>query len=384
MIKLIEEEKTVTELKSASPVIIYGAGWHGRIVADYFSLIGIDIYCFAVSDERYLKECSIEGFSIKTINDCYRSKPEAIIVVGTTEKDHEEMIKNAQDAGYKKLFPISNEFYRFIQGQIREDRLNPRDTLNFEVHLCDHCDLKCKGCYHFSPLSKETFLDIREYENDIRRLDELWQGKITKVSLLGGEPFLHPDLNEFILLSRKVFPAAVIDILTNGLILSGKDDSFWRLCADNNICIACTKYPVNIDYTYISNKAEEYGIHFEFHNDTVAGEKKLIKYPFDITGSQNIEDNYRKCHRSNTCITLKHGRLYTCPIAAHAHIAKEFFELDIELDEKDYIDIYKANSSDEIARFLSQPIPFCRYCDLSVAPRQFVWEPSKKEYDEWF
>lgn len=71
-------------------------------------------------------------------------------------------------------------------------------------------------------------------------------------------------------------------------------------------------------------------------------------------------------------------------MAAHAHLAKDFFGLDMELSDKDSINIYKVWNFEEIARFLITPIPFCRYCNLKVKPEQQEWSVSKKRMDEWF
>lgn len=28
-----------------------------------------------------------------------------------------------------------------------------KDSIDFEVHLCDHCNLNCRGCDNFSPVA---------------------------------------------------------------------------------------------------------------------------------------------------------------------------------------------------------------------------------------
>ena len=45
------------------------------------------------------------------------------------------------------------------------------------------------------------------------------------------------------------------------------------------------------------------------------------------------------------------------------------------------IDIYKAESIDEILKFIVNPIPFCKYCNLDSTPIE--WGLSKKEISEW-
>ena len=43
---------------------------------------------------------------------------------------------------------------------------------------------------------------------------------IKTLMLLGGEPFLHPQLIELCKIAREIFPDILLNILTNGIILS--------------------------------------------------------------------------------------------------------------------------------------------------------------------
>ena len=36
-----------------------------------------------------------------------------------------------------------------------------------EVHLADHCNLNCRSCDHYSPLSKECFPNFEKVEKDL-------------------------------------------------------------------------------------------------------------------------------------------------------------------------------------------------------------------------
>jgi ABC-2 type transport system ATP-binding protein len=78
------------------------------------------------------------------------------------------------------------------------------DTFQCEVHLVEHCNLNCKGCYHFSPLAKEEFLFLTEWEKDCKQLSTLFKDRIGHISLMGGEPLLHPDICEFMRITREI------------------------------------------------------------------------------------------------------------------------------------------------------------------------------------
>jgi molybdenum cofactor biosynthesis enzyme MoaA len=145
-------------------------------------------------------------------------------------------------------------------------RLKQRSSLRFDVHLVDHCNLHCKGCEHFSPLATKKFLDIETYKRDCSRLSELAVNcnennrGVTDISLLGGEPLLNPQTNDFIVITRKYFPIAEIRIVTNGILLPKQTELFWKCCYENNIEICISVYPIMIEYSAINILAKKYKV----------------------------------------------------------------------------------------------------------------------------
>lgn len=255
-----------------------------------------------------------------------------------------------------------------------------RKKLRFEVHIVEHCNLNCKYCFHFSPLAQEEYLMLDE--NDIKRLSELYGGVMHKITLLGGEPLLHPKISEFIEITRKYFSIGEINILTNGILLPSIDDKFWMNCHKYDVKVLYTKYPIKLDVAKIEEQAQRFNVKmqvFNMEDDT----KQLVHEPIDVEGNQPAAKNFYDCYRSNLCITLKHGKMYTCLKAAHMHLFKDYFQDDIKIDEANGIDIYKANSGQDILEYLTKPIPMCAYCDRANIKTGFEWGISKKEKDEW-
>ena len=257
-----------------------------------------------------------------------------------------------------------------------------RKKLKFEIHITEHCNLNCKYCNHFSPLAKNTFLDVEEYERDVKRLSELFGGEMQQIKLLGGEPLLHPRINEFIYLTRKYFPIGTIKILTNGTLLPRMKDEFWKACQDTNTIVYYTKYPIALDVEKINEQAKKYQVPLEVFNmeDNI---KTLIHEPIDLRGRQNAKKNFYDCYRPNYCITLKHGVIYTCHRAAHIHLLNEYFGENIPLSAKNGINIYEAKSGQEILEYLIKPIPMCAYCDREHITTDHEWEISKRERSEF-
>ena len=270
-----------------------------------------------------------------------------------------------------------------LQTANRMNKIIPRPSLQFEVHLVEHCNLNCKGCDNFSPLAQKEFLDSDEYKKDIRRLSELCDGECGRIYLLGGEPLLHPQLDDFLRYTRKAFPYSKIYIFTNGLLIPRLTDATWKVMRVNDIAFMITPYPVGFDYEKCRKLAQAKGISFQYCMDPKKN-KKLFHFTLDLSGSQDAVKSFMKCDRSNNCITLKHGRLYTCSLLPNiVHFNRKFKENQLHICEHDSIDIYKAKNLEEILIFLSRPVPFCRYCKTGMEREKIKWCRSSGDISEW-
>jgi len=257
----------------------------------------------------------------------------------------------------------------------------PRELLRFNVDLTDHCNLNCKGCGHFSPIAKENYLDPVIFEKDCKRLFEITNGKVERIELMGGEPLLHPQLIDIICITRKYFEGK-ITIVTNGVLLLKQTDIFWTTCRYNKIDIDMTVYPINIDIKDIKNIAQKYGVLFMLIGENLNKPRLWYHNKRDLNGLQNTNDNFSICKWANSCIYLKDGKLSTCVLPLTVKHFNTYFGNTFKVSENDYIDIHKVKTLDQILTFLSNPIPFCRYC-LPDSEELTNWEVSRKLKTEW-
>lgn len=251
------------------------------------------------------------------------------------------------------------------------------------IHLTDHCNLNCKGCDNFSPLSPEVFADISVVEEDCARISELSDGKVGEIQLLGGEPLLHSQVIDFMAIVRKYFPTVPTKMITNGVLLLKQKAEFWEACRRNNIEIVVTKYPVKINHEAIENKAKEEGVKFSFYGSTAEIEKNMQCMPIDLSGTQNACDSFLRCSAANRCIAMDNGKIYTCTTIPYIKYFNAHFNKNLPVSEKDYIDIYKAKSINEILKFIAKPMPFCRFCNQKGIIWDIGYGVSKKEISEW-
>ena len=100
----------------------------------------------------------------------------------------------------------------------------------FNIAMASHCNLKCKGCDTYSPLSKQEFATYDQLINDLTHLKKIFNdSNHFDTSFTGGEPLLNPEFEKIVEKIIELFPEGLRNISTNGLLLNQKDDFFCSL-----------------------------------------------------------------------------------------------------------------------------------------------------------
>ena len=275
---------------------------------------------------------------------------------------------------------VSNQLrYRISKIQFGLLNSNKPHIPYMETHLCDHCNLNCKGCAVLSPLVTEpTFTDLEQYTQDIRTLSK--KLAVRKIRLMGGEPLLHSQINDFIRITREAYPHSEIVVVTNGLLLPKMPETFWATLRKYRIRIHWSKYPsLKNRFDEIYTCLKEHHTLLEYPDSlNICTENFYVFSSFSPEGTENPERAFKGC-TSRGCVNLYRGKLYTCP-ACYVFRANEYFHANHEVPEG--WDIYKY-SGKELQSFVNKPIPFCRFCHHAVHRKSFPWEVSKRKAEEW-
>lgn len=313
------------------------------------------------------------------------------VIVGSRIYRH-VMVKALRDKGVSDEYIYEYNSDRFSKWLLDEDyrkKTTPLKKIRFEMDIADHCNLDCKYCSVFSPVAKERYYNFEQYKRDVQRMSQLFNGEAEWIHLIGGEPLLNKQIIEYMKVLRAGFPTSWLNIFTNGIKLFSMDEGFWDACRTLDFKILVTRYPAGIDYkrmkTFVENQGVELNFVFQSDDEEVDFERmKMQKLSVDPTGKQDIMESYRLCWEPNSCIKLRDGRLFPCVRAAVIDRYNEAFGTNCVVTDKDYIDIYKAESRDEILNFLaSGPIPFCRYCDMRGRKKGWEWGHSTGSIEEW-
>jgi hypothetical protein len=179
---------------------------------------------------------------------------------------------------------------------------------NLEIHVVDHCNLDCVGCSHDSPFMPRQ---MEEPDRLARALSVLWRSYRTRlVKLLGGEPLLHPNIDEIIRVTKEMTNAR-IRVVTNGMMLKRLHH---RLRGIDEIHIS--SYPSGVIPTDDDARSIAASLNASitiqrFHHfrwvQTCAREDDAL-----------TERIFNACQMFHTwqCHTLRNGWFYACPSTA--------------------------------------------------------------------
>lgn len=256
--------------------------------------------------------------------------------------------------------------------------MQKKPTLDYlEMHVCDHCNLNCKGCSHFSPLFPPTFSSLQAYGDDLKELARLFSN-IRTFRLMGGEPLLHPEVTEFLDMTRTAFPHATIALVTNGILLDKQPESFWNLLSRRSIRIDVSGYPIQLPRESLMRKASKWGVELRLE-PTIDDFRALL---VDENAGFNQEEMFRLCRKDRTCPFLYNGRLYHCATIPLAPILNEEFGTKFPLYTSEGIELKECHDGWKAISFLNTPSSWCARCALENL-HTFSWAHTNRQPEEW-
>lgn len=255
--------------------------------------------------------------------------------------------------------------------EIAVSRLLKENNYLIDIPITDLCNLNCAGCLSFSSLSKSpNNVEIQELVKSVKHLEKIGCSPCA-YTLSGGEPLLYPDLKELISSLKKVTKKP-INLLTNGILIKKRINDILGI---DMVCFS--KYP-GLKYNDQINLLKQNGIKTMFH---LRSKDNFINLGLSETKNSDSETDEvfkRKCFLN--CLSLKDSRLYSCRVTSNIHILNEYFEKNFEINESDFLDIFKIKDKKEILEFIKHKHEFCKYCNFNS---KIKFSKSKRLPEEW-
>lgn len=199
------------------------------------------------------------------------------------------------------------------------------------IEITRRCNIFCRHCYEYSPSHCETTqMSMDDYRIVI---DSLRNYNVSRVQLVGGEPLIHPNIEEMICYASGKFE--YVEIFTNGTTLS---DSMLDCIDKNNIALAFSVYADNAPkHDYITRSDGSYYLTIESIKKAVAKGVKVRLSSIETKETPRFQFLEIKCeHRSD--LPRLTGRadlsLYNRDMLLRKLITKDSFQTPI--DSRDY------------------------------------------------
>lgn len=203
---------------------------------------------------------------------------------------------------------------------------------------------------------------------------------ILEFQLLGGEPLLNPQLDKYIVLTRKYFPATQIIIVTNGLLIPKMSSKLIDIIIENNAHFFITQYPPTREMLNpITDVLEKNRI------ACILSPPRVQFRRWITLKEENGEKAFAKWKEKDcSCHVIDKGRIYICPCIPKLYSMKEYLNIDIEEQElidssidlmDDFVDGW------DILCYYERATPLCRFCcPEEVLEKWEVGLPDRTDY----
>lgn len=294
---------------------------------------------------------------------------DAVLAAVPSDVVNTMLVLQMHDYGVRNLYFLRRYFMGRQEDFLTDSGFHPEkvDAASFdkpyiphiEAHVCDHCNLNCKACDHFSPFVREKWtVDMAQFRRDMARLTEL--ADVARFLALGGEPLLEPELcMELVRIGRRILPRAEIHVLTNCTLMLKMKPEFWQTLREHSVILDMSLYPPVADKLQeFLDLLEQYGVEYNLNRVTTFF-KRLTLYPFEDTALNNARCASRSCH------FLRDGCLYKCPDAyLIGYMAESIGTVPEALRERDFVRLADVTDPWAMVRKLEGPCELCRRCTI--------------------
>lgn len=221
-----------------------------------------------------------------------------------------------------------------------------------EFHVTHDCNLTCAHCAHFSPTARRQ--DVSESSLDSNLAAAARALTPQNIQILGGEPLLNARLPELVPLFRHYFPDAIINLITNGVLLLKVPLTLYQSLRASRTGIVVSLYPgVRLNLEGIQKRCDESGVSLQYwRQDT------FVDF-LDPTGTTDPVEARANCPMEG-CLNIRDERVFPCPVAAWADLG------GLPFDAADGLPL--ASSAEQLSAILKRDriTSACAYCRVGA------------------
>lgn len=361
-------------LQNFSDIILWGAGHLGRKLGQRLLELSLPLSCYWDLRAEKIGECN--GLPVyQPFSGTYDSNNALVIFSVTSGLIQGESLQKLKHNGYhyisgmevyqQLICPLSEEHLDISEccnrpecnvdtcGKLNKlllDSYYREDKILLEtgyLFITQRCSLRCKYCIaYMNSYAPELRYDysVERILKDIDRLSEACS-YIKRVVVYGGEPLLHPGIQEIVQRLVEKKNIGIIDIVTNGIYK--QPDSVMQSLKQRNVQIEISNYeeallPQQIDARNKNiDRMKALGLKPTLHGITPEWIKPRTFYNKEWGEEQRIklkqECDYFAASMGNKVkqsMVIANGRFYPCRMACSIHTlgVAEYPEDYVEVD----------------------------------------------------
>lgn len=323
--------KLTNDWMDTDKIIIYGFGNMAQLYLP--NLLKHMKIRFIIDNNKNIEGKSYEGIPIYSYQEAKKMLPYQKIVIAAETLAYNSIKNTLEKDGF-----IENKDFTGLERFICEwfyKRFKKVHLLEIHTAVNTKCTFRCEKCNMFIPYYK-TGINYSREELTVN-LEQLFRyvDYIYKYQLVGGEPFLNPDLPDFLRYLGDTCQNKIgrLRIITNGSVIPS--DELCAACQHSNVEIHISDYTHEIPYIErlekTITKLKAYGINYKVNSSL-----KWRDFGFPETRTLRTPDETLR-HMYN-CGTAWHGlqdkRLQYCNSAWSASKAGLF-----DNSENDYVEL---------------------------------------------
>ncbi len=313
---------------------------------------------------------SVYAFDVQLFAEEWMEKTDTVIVAATDWCVRQEMVLSLMKKSFYNIMIADNNVLfghlpvvkenGELHSYIRPFKADKPILPYVEFHVTDYCNLKCENCGHHSDEIKElSFASEEDFREAIKGLSNRFSN-IDTFRLMGGEPLLAPNLEEYIDVILEQFPLCNIKIVTNGMLILKMKEDLKRILRRyaKNIEVQVSQYP-NVSHTvaeileHCHDDQIRISISPPITTFTERGRESIFR-----GDSGNMQTRWENC-KYKYCHFLRDNKLYYC---TRCWVEEEFYKNDMHDAVVDIVGGMETGW--DILYWIGKPSFACGYCQL--------------------
>lgn len=352
--------KLTKDWEEIQSVVLYGAGIVGGICKTLFERVDLKIP-FVIDRDPKKQGTAWRGIPIISYEEAKSRIGNQKIVVMAGHAAYGDIARFLCGQGLVEFKDFCNVGHFMSEWLWSAKQMNC--VFHVDMTITTKCTLNCRHCNLFIPYHDEK---LHFPFGEMKRNIDLFFERIdfvTYFGLIGGETFLHPDLEKCIIYLGENYRKQIgrITVITNGTV--EPSESLLKAIKKYDMYLSISDYTNVVPYgekmEQLMEKVKKYEIDYFRNSSIVWTDFGFPGKPFRRTPEQ-LEEHLRSCRPNWNA--LHDGKFYYCNVSWCAEQSGHF-----KLQAKDYIELERIDPKDkeacrkivELSRGTSS---FCRIC----------------------